>query len=248
MKKSYFITVGPRTLSLALVLAISMTQLSAQEENQGQQNQAQGEGEENVLFQEQDFAPIDLKNEAKKRIYKQIPLEDFETNSYTNQNIDFRSINFKQARITVRQEYPAPTKDSKKYLGVKVFGKREDAVKIFPAQPVMIDNYCKQLNIWAYGKGLSASLYVLIKDNKRNTHYLRFGQLNFHGWRRLTLPIPDVVQQQDYYLNQNSGIKVVALVFNPGNTGAKDQWNYTYLDDFTAIIRQKYTDRQRDNW
>lgn len=203
---------------------------------------------DNALFKEEDFAPLDYKSQADKKIYTEIPLEDFEANDYSEKNVKFRFSGFKQAQLRIRNEYPAPIRDSRKYLGIKVFGQKEDAVAIVPAKNIIIDKYCKQLSVWAYGKGLSGRLSVIVQDGNMNTHLLSFGQLNYRGWRKLSISIPSHVVQSDYFLNQNNKLKIVSIVFNPGNQGGEDRWSFIYLDDFTAVVRSKYSDHQTDNW
>ncbi len=234
-------------LGAALVLTLSILETGFGQNTETTKSST-GKTDENVLFKEENFTPLDLKGEADRKIYLEMPLEDFESGDYGANQVNFRFEGHKQAYIKIRSDYPAPIKDSKKYLGIKVFGKKEDAVAIYPIKPIIIDEFCYGLNLWAYGKGFSGRLSIIVKDSDDNTHYLTFGQLNFRGWRKLSIKIPSHVKQQDHFLNQKSKLRIVSFVFNPGNITTNDQWSYVYLDDVTAIVRTKYTDRQSDNW
>jgi hypothetical protein len=200
------------------------------------------------IFKKENFQAIDDKKVNLTRIYEEITLEDFENNNYTNANMGFQYTRVTSAGIMIRDEYPAPIYNSKKYLGVKVFGQKGDIISVFPAKPIVIDKFCKTFSIWAYGKGLSGYLSVIFTDSNQNTQRLQFGYLNYHGWRKLTVTLPPSVLQQDQYLNQQKNLKIFAIIFNPGNTLGGNKWNYLYLDDFTASVREKYSDRQSDTW
>ncbi len=37
-------------------------------------------------------------------------------------------------------------------------------------------------------------------------------------------------------------------MYNPGNTGRLPVWNYFYIDDISATVREKFYDKQSDEW
>jgi hypothetical protein len=205
--------------------------------------------EDDGIFEKKDFTDKTEKTIAKERIYEEIILEDFETNVYGPRNLKFSSddIAGKHAAIAIREDYPAPILNSKKYLGIKVYGLLHDAVSVYPPKPIQIDKYCKEISIWVYGKGLSGSFYLIMQDVTGNTHRLSFGQLNFLGWRRLSISMDNSIKQSASLLKRNNYMQIIALVFNPGNSD-EQKWNYVYFDDLTASVRGKYGDHQSDSW
>lgn len=182
------------------------------------------------------------------QVYRDIILEDFETSTYTDQNISIRESRDQKASLMMREDLPAPANNSKKYLGIKIFGKSGDVSTIKPIKDIEIKQYCQSISIWVYGKNLSGELSILISDANGNTHRITFGKLNFLGWRKLTTTLSKEVAQQDKLLNQPRSIKISKILYNPGSTGEQPVWNYIYLDEITAKVREKYIDNQKDNW
>lgn len=190
----------------------------------------------------------DDKKKTQDNLYTETVLEDFETTQYTKKNIEFTVTRDQDAEIAVRDQYPAPIADSKKYLGVKVNGKQGDVFVIKPAKELLITKHCRSLEVWAYGKNFSGELSIIIQDSSNKIHRLVFGKLNFLGWRKLKVQITSKVNQQDEFLNQNKNIKILAVQYRPGNLDRLPKWQYFYVDNISAIVREKYTDRQSDDW
>ena len=182
------------------------------------------------------------------QVYHEVTLENFENTKYTDENIDIRVIRDEKAGLAIREEYPAPIQNSKKYLGVKVFGRNGRVATIIPPQPYVIKKHCKTINMWVYGKKFSGELSIILKDATGKSHRLVFGKLNYLGWRKLSIKLTDEVAQEDKYLSQDRQMEILKIMYNPGNTGRLNQWNYFYIDDITAVVREKYMDRQSDDW
>lgn len=181
-------------------------------------------------------------------LYSEIVIEDFETTAYSDKDIVYTKTGEQQAGISARDEYPAPVQNSKKYLGVKMYGKMGDSITITPPKKLIIEKYCKSISVWAYGKNFSGELSLFLVDADGKNHRIPVGQLNYLGWRKLTVTLKDDVAQQDKYLTQKRVLEITKIIYRPGNTGRVPLWNYFYLDDITAQVREKYTDRQSDDW
>ena len=94
----------------------------------------------------------------------------------------------------------------------------------------------------------AGELSLLLKDANNQPHRLVFGKLDFLGWRKLTVKITPEIAQQDKYLSQKRQIEILKIIYSPGNLGRLPIWHYFYIDDITATVREKYTDRQSDDW
>ena len=185
---------------------------------------------------------------SETRVYEEIVLEDFETSQYTDQNIKFLKTKYQEAGINMKDQYPAPFKNSKKYIGLKMFGKMGDVLKIIPAKDLIIDKYCKEIAVWVYGKRFSGELSIILKDSSDKIHRLILGKLDFLGWRKLRVKLTKEVSQEDQLLNKKQTMKLMELQYRPANTSRMPIWHYLYIDDITATVREKYTDRQSDDW
>lgn len=188
-------------------------------------------------------------------IYREIVLEDFENIQFKDSDIIFQKARNEEYKVGIRDEFPSGVNNSKKYLGVKLLGTKSNAIQIKFPNELVIDQYCRDISVWVYGKKFSGELYMTLIDAKDNTHKLRFGQsLNFHGWRKLTTALPEKVIQSDIYLEQKKKLRITSIIYVPGSgftegTNIREsKWQAFYIDDITAMVRAKYVDRQSDDW
>ncbi len=182
------------------------------------------------------------------QLYSEITVEDFETTPYSDKDMSFTKSSEQQAGLSIRDQFPAPISNSKKYLGAKIYGKQGDSLTINPPKTLVIDKFCKTISIWVYGKNFSGELSMFLKDADGKVHRLPIGKLNFLGWRKMTVVLTDQVAQEDKFLTQKRQLEIMKFLYKPGNTGRLPLWNYFYMDDITAMVREKYTDRQNDEW
>lgn len=181
-------------------------------------------------------------------VYSEITLEDFETNQYTKDNLKFIQAKEQQGSIAIRDQYPAEFNNSKKYLGVKVYAKKGDTFQIFPAKPIEINKYCKSLSIWIYGKKFTGEISIMVMDVEGTTHRISFGNTAFLGWKKLTVNLEPKIKQQDDYLEKEKSLKILHIQYRASNDTLHPDWQYFYIDDITATARDKYKDRQSDDW
>lgn len=166
--------------------------------------------------------------------FKEIILEDFENSYYSSRNLAFRQLPGRQlGSIALRSGMAAPTGSSRKYLAVKVFGKRGDSFTIIPAKRLFIRQKCISLGIWVYGKRFSGELSLYIRDSSRRNRRLRIGYLNYLGWKKYIIRIPAWVIQ-----NGSAPIEITKFVYRPGNSRRQHpKWQYFYMDDIKAYVR-----------
>lgn len=187
------------------------------------------------------------------KVYFETILEDFESTSYSKKdNLRYRVTRYQKADCRVRDAYAAPTGKSKKYLGVKFFARSGDVLKIVPAKKLVIDKYCRSIAVWVYGKRFSGTLYIVLQDSTKQNHVISLGSTDFLGWRKLIVRLTKRVNQEDEFLNQKRFIQILALQYRPTKVPRtmtrRPRWHYFYLDDISAMVRDKYTDRQSDDW
>jgi len=183
-----------------------------------------------------------------QNIYTEITLEDFETNQYTNSNLKFVKTKEQQGSATIRDQYPAEFNNSKKYLGVKVYAKKGDTFQIFPMKPLEIKQYCKTISMWIYGKKFAGELSMMIQDVNGDTYRISFGSAAFLGWKKLSVNLDPKFKQQHDYLETEKSMKILHIQYRATNDTLHPEWQYFYIDDITATVRDKYKDRQNDDW
>ncbi|PKL16962.1 MAG: hypothetical protein CVV49_13620 [Spirochaetae bacterium HGW-Spirochaetae-5] len=186
--------------------------------------------------------------QVSQSVYTEITLEDFESTQYTDANLKFVKSKEQQASLAVRDQYPAEFNNSKKYLGVKLYAKKGDTYQIFPAKPLEISKYCRSISVWVYGKKFSGELSIMLQDVNGTTHRLTLGNTAFLGWKKLTINLPTKIKQQDDYLEKENTLKILHIQYRAANNSLHPEWQYFYIDDITATVRDKYKDRQSDDW
>lgn len=181
-------------------------------------------------------------------IYTEIALEDFESSQYSNTNLKFIQAKEQEGSLTIRDQYPAEFNNSKKYLGVKIYTKKGDTFQIFPPKPLEINKYCKSISIWIYGKKFAGEISMMLQDVTGATHRVSFGNTAFLGWKKLTVNLDPKIKQQDAYLEKEKTLKILHIQYRAANDTMHPTWQYFYIDDITATVRDKYKDRQSDDW
>jgi hypothetical protein len=188
-------------------------------------------------------------------VYREVTVMDFENIEFKDSDVIFQKARDEEYKVSIRDETPAPV-NSKKYLGVKLRGTRENAIQIkFPKEKIpVIDKYCQSISVWIYGKNFTGEFYLFLMDATGKTYRLSFGKLNFHGWHKLTKVIPEAVVQTDKFLEKKSSMQILSMTYVPGTwykpgTNTLDpSWQTFYVDDITAKVREKYKDSQNDEW
>jgi hypothetical protein len=188
------------------------------------------------------------KKDKSYTVYREIILEDFETSNYTDKNVTFAFTGYQEAKLAIKDQNPAPGGSSKKYLGVKVKARAGDNFVIKPVKELIIDRYCRAISMWVYGKNYAGELSILLMDADQQTHKLRMGTLNFLGWKKLTVPLSKKIAQQDEFLNQKRSMKIIQIQYTAANREQVARWQYFYIDDISATARDKYDDKQSDEW
>ncbi len=183
------------------------------------------------------------------KVYFETVLEDFESTQFTTEkNLKFSVTRNQKGELAIRDVYPAPVSNSKKYLGVKMFGKYGDVFKIIPEKELIINKYCRTLSLWVYGKRFAGEISLILQDAEKRNHRIIMGSTNFLGWRKMIVRLDSDIKQEDDYLSQKRSMKVMEIQYRPANRTVQPVWQFFYLDDLTAMVREKYTDRQSDDW
>ena len=190
------------------------------------------------------------KNEFEKvqeYIYTESILDDFEATAYSNDNLRFSRDGDRDGVLSISNKFPAPVNNSKRYLSVKVYAKMGDKFQIIPANPIEITKYCKTISLWVYGEKSAGELSVMLQDSAGINHILNLGSAASNGWKKISTKLgPRIKQNIDYPENKNS-IKILYIQYRATNR-SESEWQYFYIDDISAAVRDKYLDREGDGW
>jgi hypothetical protein len=70
-----------------------------------------------------------------------------------------------------------------------------NSVAVIPPAPIRLPGRVKALSMWVHGRGKEISLEAIIKDYEGNSHILKFGSLNFVGWKPVKVTVPENIPQ-----------------------------------------------------
>ncbi len=144
--------------------------------------------------------------------------------------------------------------DDRYVLGAKVqFLRRGDtSFAIYPVKPLPIEGVTKTISVWVAGRNYNHTLKVIIEDYFGGRRELTMGNLNFMGWKKLTVAIPPSITQDEYHYTNKRGIKLVGFRVE---ADLKETYGtyYIYLDDIRAVsdLFEEYyrdTDDMVDSW
>ena len=172
------------------------------------------------------------------RLYQEVTLLDFEK----TQKSDFEVYTSARPKPIVhwQTEFPAPLKNSNRYMGVEVNHTDNHTISFHFKRPLIMTKYCKQISIWVFGTFNSGRISLLIEDTAKKQETLSFQTLKFRGWKKITAKIPKKYAQQDVYINSKTPFKILRLVYSPGSVIRLKKTQYILIDDITALVRPRY--------
>ena len=100
---------------------------------------------------------------------------------------------------------------------------------------IEIPGLARKISVWVLGRGFNYDLEGIIEDYKGGAHTLKFGTINFIGWRNLIVDIPIFVEQsaETFPSNQNLVFKKFVIRSKPqSKTGPI----IVFLDELKALV------------
>jgi len=105
-------------------------------------------------------------------------------------------------------------KEKTKVLGVNFEFRYSgyNSVHITPPKPIKLPGRARALSIWAHGRGNNYSLEAWVKDYTGAVHILKFGPMDFVGWKPLKVDIPVFIPQSMESYPQTKQITIERFV------------------------------------
>jgi hypothetical protein len=144
------------------------------------------------------------------------------------------------------------THKNENVIGIKsyVVDRGYDRVEVLPPNEYIVRGKAKELKVWALGRKLRHTLYVKLRDYRGKLHKIKVGNLDFWGWRELSVDVPGWMPQSSTYAMLDKNLHFVSFFVE------SDRWEipgtyYFYLDNFRIITDlSEYTGDLmiRDTW
>ncbi len=147
-----------------------------------------------------------------------------------------------------------------KVLGVKVefFHRGLNSFFIRSTRPIPIEGVTKTISLWATGRNIDHTLYVLVQDYYGNNFELYVGTLGFSGWKKMQVAVPPTpdgehgIIQQSATDGERPGLRIVGFRVDCNPVLARGTY-YLYLDDLRAVtdlydVENRDEDDMRDDW
>ncbi len=121
-------------------------------------------------------------------------------------------------------------------LGVKAeFYRRSETVIDMELQKAMfIPGIAKKLSLWVLGRDKRHTLSARVLDMNGNILTLPIGQLNFSGWKKLEVVIPESFAQEDLRRGNFYGMYLLGLRIDTYFQDTVGSY-YVYFDDLRVI-------------
>lgn len=177
-----------------------------------------------------DFADIDAK------IYKSEMLENFEEKAIAEIFLPQETA----AAVNISRELTPPVSESTQYIAIRIPEPETRRVRLQFVKPPEVKSYCRAFTFWLNVEKLHARLSLIVEDREGSRHFLDSGELQFRGWRRMRLSVPQRVPQQDWYLNEKSPLKLIGIEVVFARKYTKNKLPLILIDEIAAEVRDKY--------
>jgi hypothetical protein len=107
---------------------------------------------------------------------------------------------------------------------------------------IPIPGIVKNLDFWVWGSNFEYYVEIHLQDYRGISHVLYVDDINYRGWRNLTVNIPSAIPQTVEYVPSRKGLELVKIVLwtTPGENVSGF---YVYLDQikvFTDVFLQPF--------
>jgi hypothetical protein len=99
---------------------------------------------------------------------------------------------------------------------------------------IQLPGQARALSVWVHGRGDDYYLECWVKDWRGEVHVLKFGSINFVGWKPLLVSIPPYIPQEVETYPQTKLLKIVRFVVR-STPDALAQDTYIFFDQLKVL-------------
>jgi hypothetical protein len=151
-------------------------------------------------------------------------------------------------------------KENKDYYALGVHGKFDrvgyNYIEIIPAKKgsdgklehssLVIPGRARAIDVWVWGANFNYYLEVHVRDYQGVDHVLPLGDLNYIGWRNLSVEVPGSIPQARSTVPRYQGLEIVSFVLWT-RPNAKVNDFYIFLDQIKVLTDMLETKFDGDN-
>jgi hypothetical protein len=124
--------------------------------------------------------------------------------------------------------------DRKAYNSIEIIpAKKGDNGKLVP-NPIMMPGRAKALDLWLWGSNYFFYMEAHIRDFQGVDHVLPMGDLNFQGWRNLSITIPTSIPQARRHIPRYQGLELTEFVIWTRPNESVDDF-YVFIDQVKVL-------------
>ncbi len=107
---------------------------------------------------------------------------------------------------------------------------------------VQLPGQSKGISLWVHGRGHPYRLEAWVKDFRGSTHVLKFGSVNFVGWRPMKVEIPVGIPQSFESFPQTRVTKIVRFVLKAEPSAPREELTETtyFFFDQVKVLTDTY--------
>lgn len=193
----------------------------------------------------EDIDPEGLGQDVAQQRLQEISVTKFEESSFFNVSMwsDYGLTEFRRFEGSPADKEPIEAEANigfsemgdRYVLGVRAdFYKRgRPSIIIEPTRPIAVPGLVKTMSVWVVGRNANHELFLLVEDIRGNLNQIRVGEMNFSGWRQMTVAIPPDIEQQDPRVSDRTGLRFRGFMIRPDMLQAYGSY-YVYFDDLRA--------------
>ncbi len=121
-------------------------------------------------------------------------------------------------------------------LGTRVsfYRRGVNSFSVSPVRPIPIPGLTKTVSVWVAGRNTRHELVLLLKDYNKKDVEVRMGQLNFSGWKKITVAIPPSITQKVPGQHRDMGVAFNGFRIDCDLEQTYGDF-YMYFDDLRAV-------------
>lgn len=172
---------------------------------------------------------------------QKVVIEDFETSSWSQNNIKIYSNSEFKPEIKISNNLTSPNIFSNSSLLIR-FPKNttEQNIEIRFQSPKEIDKYILGIRFQVFANNQGGELAFLIEDANFELKKFPICILNFTGWKEFNVKLARKIYQQDRVLYQSTKTRLIGFLYTPALDKSLNREDILGFDDIEIFVLDKY--------